>query len=190
MCSKATSSISRNRGRGNGPVHARGVTLVELVVVLTLLGVIAAVAAIALRDPIRAYVDTNRRAQLTDIADTALRRMARDIRLALPNSVRVTGAGPMHMELLLTRTGGRYRAQGDGGTAKALDLTAPDTCFDTLGPVPGAGTPASQAIVAGDIVVVHNLFSASGVTTSNAYTYNQSPYCSTANSSTCNTAQI
>ncbi|HKO88806.1 MAG TPA: prepilin-type N-terminal cleavage/methylation domain-containing protein, partial [Burkholderiales bacterium] len=86
--------------------RARGVTLVELVIVLTLLAIIASVAAIALRDPVIAYRDSQERAELTDVADAALRRMARDIRLALPNSVRVNGG---NLELLLTRTGGRYR---------------------------------------------------------------------------------
>src|SRR3954465_1761497 len=130
MCSKATSSITRD---------ARGFTLVELVVVLGVLGVIAAAAAIALRDPLRGYVDSTRRAQLTDIADTALRRIARDIRLALPNSVRVTTAGPtVYAELLLTKTGGRYRGDVDAsGAGDTLDFNAADTHFDTLGPMSG-----------------------------------------------------
>jgi hypothetical protein len=34
-----------------------------------------------------------RRAELTDQADVALRRITRDIRLALPNSLRVTTTG-------------------------------------------------------------------------------------------------
>src|SRR3954451_5563783 len=183
MCSKATSSTTRK---------ARGVTLIELVAVLAVLGIIAAVAASALRDPLRGYVDSTRRAQLTDIADTALRRVARDIRLALPNSVRVTTAGPtVYAELLLTRTGGRYRAEVDGtGAGDTLDFvtTTPiDTHFDTLGPMTGL---AGQTIANGDILVVHNLFSASTVTTSNAYKYNQAPYCNTSSSANCNTAQI
>jgi MSHA biogenesis protein MshO len=180
MYSKATSSTIRD---------ARGITLVELVVVLGVLGIIAAAAAIALRDPLRGYVDSTRRAQLTDIADTALRRVSRDIRLALPNSVRVTTVGTtVHAELLLTKTGGRYRADVDGtGAGDTLDFSAADTHFDTLGPMSGL---AGQTIANTDILVVHNLFSASSVTTSNAYTYNQAPYCNTSSSANCNTAAI
>ena len=65
--------------------------------------------------PIDSYVAQDRRARLTDAADTALRRMVRDIRLGLPNSVRVTTVGTtIYLEFLITRTGGRYRAEGGG----------------------------------------------------------------------------
>ena len=175
----------------NGNHRARGVTLIELVVVMTLLAVISVVAVVALRDPVRAYVDTNRRTELADSADTALRRIARDVRIALPNSARVTGASPSYLELLLTRTGGRYRAQTDPSSAgDILDITTGDSAFDTLGPL---ATETGQAIAANDMLVVHNLFSATSVTTSNAYTFNQAAYnCTsgTPDSSNCNTARI
>ena len=188
MCSKATSSITDTRYR---LLRVSGVTLIELVVTLLVLAIIAVVAAVALRDPIRGYVDSTRRAQLTDVADTALRRVARDIRLALPNSVRVTGGGPVYLELLLTKTGGRYRSQNNGaGAGDPLDFTVTlgDTAFDTLGAMSGL---ANQTItVNSDFVVMHNLFSASTVTTANAYTYGQAAYCGSANSANCNTALI
>src|SRR5215470_19525073 len=187
MCSKATSSTTDRPHRWRFG-RASGVTLIELVVVLTVLAIIAVVAAIALRDPIRGYVDSKRRAALTDTADTALRRMGRDIRLALPNSLRVTGTGPYYLELLLTKSGGRYRAQGDGsGAGKPLDFSSADTCFDTLGPMSGL---AGQSVAANDILVVQNLFSTPGVTTSNAYTYGQAAYCGSTSSSNCNTTTI
>lgn len=164
-------------------VRARGVTLVELIVVMTVLGIIAAVAALALRDPVQAYADTNRRAELTDMADTALRRMARDIRLALPNSVRVGGN---NLELLLTKTGGRYREQqSSGGVGDVLDFALPDTAFDTLGPMSSVPAP----IVNGDILVVYNLNASPGVTSANAYTFG-SGNCSAPESPNCNTAAI
>jgi MSHA biogenesis protein MshO len=171
--------------------RARGVTLIELVVVMTLLAIISIVAAIALRDPIQAYLDTNRRTDLADSADTALRRIARDVRIALPNSVRVTGANPVYLELLLTRTGGRYRSQPNAASlGNILDFAAADTAFDTLGPL---ATNAGQTIVANDMLVVHNLFGAASITTSNAYTFNQAAYNCTAatpDHANCNTARI
>lgn len=169
----------------------RGVTLVELVVVLAILAILSVTVAMALRDPIRSYIDTNRRGELADAADTALRRIARDVRLALPNSLRVTGSGPIYLELLLTRTGGRYRAQPDAsGNGNPLDFSAADTAFDTLGPAIGS---AGQAIAANDVLVVHNLFASPAVTTANAYTYNQSAYnctAATTDSANCNSARI
>lgn len=126
-----------------------GFTLVELIVVIAITAIIAAVVAVFIRAPVEGYFDSARRAELTDTADTALRRMARDLRLALPNSVRVNGTA---LEFLETRTGGRYRAEGDGGATPAdeLDFAAPDASFEVLGSL-------SHAPQVGDLVVVYNL---------------------------------
>lgn len=133
-----------------------GFTLIEMIVVIVITSIIAAVVAVFLRAPVQGYFDSARRAELTDIADTALRRMARDLRLALPNSVRVSGTA---VEFLQTRTGGRYAAESDGsGAADELDFTTADSSFDVLGNL-------SLAPVAGDLVVVYNL----GITDATAY---------------------
>ena len=48
---------------------------------------------------------------LTDVADTAARRLIHDIRTALPNSVRVTSNGSaVYLEYLETVAGGRYNS--------------------------------------------------------------------------------
>ena len=90
---------------------ARGFTLVEMIVVITITGILAAAVAVFIRRPVESYVDAARRAELTDIADGALRRITRDVRMALPNSVRITSAGNVtYLEYLQTSGGGRYRA--------------------------------------------------------------------------------
>lgn len=127
----------------------RGFTLVEAIIVIVITGIIAAVVAVFIRAPVQGYFDSVARAELTDVADTALRRIARDLRLALPNSIRVNG---QYIELLLTSDGGRYLDEADNPTAgEILDFNNPaDTAFDVV------GFPL-QAIQAGNSIVVYNL---------------------------------
>lgn len=124
-----------------------GFTLVEMIIVIAITAIVGAMVAVFLRGPIESYVALDRRAGLVDIADTALRRMQRDIRLALPNSVRVvTIGGAPALEFLGTRAGGRYRAEGGGDS---LDFTGADGSFDVLGP--------GLEMRAGDRIAVYNL---------------------------------
>jgi len=140
-------------------VNQRGVTLIELVMVIVVTGIIAAGVAVFIQRPVEGYIDAARRATLTDEADTALRRITRDLRTALPNSVRVDPSGKF-IEYIETIGGGRYRAETDSfGGGEILDFTAADTTFDVLGPVP--------TLSAGNHIVVYNLFSSG--TVSNAY---------------------
>ncbi len=142
------------------PESQRAFTLVEMVIVLAITGAMAAAVALFLRWPFQAYLDTGRRADLSDVADTALRRMGRDLRIALPNSIRIAAAGgTTYLEMLPTRTGGRYRAAVDSlGAGDILDFNAADLSFDMLGPF---SVQPGQAPAAGDRVVVYNLGAAS-----------------------------
>ena len=136
-----------------------GFTLIEMIVVIVITGIIAGAVAVFIRLPVQGYVDAARRAEMTDIADAALRRMGRDLRLALPNSIRITDGpttGGLTLELLLTRTGGRYRGALDAaGAGDILDFTVNDVSFDQFGPF---ATGTGQAIVPNsDKLVVYNL---------------------------------
>ena len=143
--------------------NQRGATLIELIMVIAILGVIAAVASVFIKGPTDAYVDSARRAALTDAADTAMRRMARDIRKALPNSARIPNT--QCLELIPTKTAGRYRALVDASpSSDILNFVTSDSSFNILGD--NKELPAGQQIEAGDIVAVYNL----GVSGANAYT--------------------
>jgi MSHA biogenesis protein MshO len=144
--------------------HQRGFTLVELIMVIVIMGVIGGVVAVFMRAPIDAYFDSARRAALTDVADTAVRRIARDVRKALPNSIRVPSA--TCLEFIPTRTGGRYRkADLPGAAGSALDFTIEDTQFNMLGD--NSALPADQQIQPGDVVAIYNL--GSGIAGADAY---------------------
>lgn len=144
-----------------------GFTLVEAVMVIVITGVIASMVAVFIKTPVDAYFDSARRAELTDAADTALRRIGRDARLALPQSVRPHGTGMTAIEFLQTTAGGRY------------DADAAETCFTTgcTGIAAFGGlTPAATAIAAGaDRLVIYNQYNNEG-NDCNAAT-NPSAYC-------------
>lgn len=120
-----------------------------MVIVIT--GIIAGVVAVFITSPVTAYIDTARRAELTENADTALRRIARDLRTALPNSVRVVAVGAVtYLEFIPTRSGGRYRQLPTAaGGGDVLDFSVADGAFDVLGPVPVHD--------AGDGIAIYNL---------------------------------
>lgn len=142
--------------------RAHGLSLIELMVGIVLVGIIVATVSYFVY-PVRQSADVVARAELTDIAANALQRMRRDVRLALPNSVRVDSSVPgrVYLEFLAVRTAGRYRADVggvSGGTDCPADdpaLPAPgndeltfdvvaDSCFKTIGTIPNAASVTSS----------------------------------------------
>lgn len=124
----------------------RGFTLIEMIVVMVITGILGGMIAIFISGPVQGYVDSARRAEMSDIADTAMSRLARDIQTAVPNSVRLpTPAGSTYIEFLPTKAGGRYRA---GAPGDILNFDGVDTSFDILGP--------TITFVAGDLIVVRS----------------------------------
>ncbi|EUJ09823.1 prepilin-type N-terminal cleavage/methylation domain-containing protein [Methylophilaceae bacterium 11] len=138
---------------------AKGFTIVEMIVVITVVGILAAGAATFIRNPTQAYFDVENYANLTDRADTALRRMSREMRNALPNSVRATTNGAdSFIEFIPVTAAGRYRAEvGTSASDNPLDFSLSADSFDVL------GTPL--LIAGGQQLVIYNL----GVTGVDAY---------------------
>lgn len=144
--------------------NQKGSTLLEMIVVIAILGVIGSTVAIFVKAPVDSYFDSLRRAALTDTADTAVRRMARDIRKALPNSTRILGSNGQCLELIPTKMGGRYRgAVGVAAFGDILNFVALDSSFSMLGR--NSDLPEDQQIRLNDLVAVYNL----GVPGADAY---------------------
>ncbi len=156
--------------------RARGVTLIEMVIVIAITAIVAGAVAVFISRPIEGYADAVRRAELTDAADTALRRISRDLRTALPNSVRTaTVGGVAYLEFLQTSGGGRYRSEVDNaGLGNILKFHEADADgFDVIGAMP--------TLTAGHSIVIYNLNNTGNV--ANAYFGdNREAYASTAGS--------
>jgi MSHA biogenesis protein MshO len=150
---------------------ASGFTLIEMVMVIVIAGILATMTTRVIVWPVKSYMDLSRRTALIDKAEFALRRMQRDVRRALPNSIRITGGGTV-LELLHVTDGGRYRAGVDPSasatsglcasspTGDVLDFTLADTCFQVLGTL----TTFNPQVTAGEYLVIYNLGSASADT--------------------------
>lgn len=124
--------------------ESRGFTLIEMIVAMVIGGLLLAMVGMFVRHQIDAYVEVSARMQLADAADTALGRMEREIRAALPNSLRVSGN---YLEFVPIMDAGRYRAESGGGADFPLDSAADR--FDVLGP--------PVRVAAGEEIVVFNL---------------------------------
>ena len=90
-----------------------GFSLIELIVVVILLGLLAAGGGLLVLRPIEAYDDIVRRQQLVDQGELALRQIARDVRRALPNSIRIARVGARFaLELVTTVDGAKPAPTG------------------------------------------------------------------------------
>lgn len=143
-----------------GLSSSRGFTLVEMVMVIIITGILAVVLSRVLQGPLQAFTAVERRATLIDVLDTALQRMTREIRLALPYSVRAdTPGGLQAVEFLRTLDGGRYRVKG----ANRLKFNQSSGTFDVFNDLVNSGlidtgSGSSDCIDAdADCLVVFNI---------------------------------
>jgi MSHA biogenesis protein MshO len=146
--------------------RSRGFSLIELVVVIVIAGIMASMIASFVLRPVQGSVQLAQRAALVDQADVALRRLARDLRRALPNSVRVSASGDA-LEFLLVADAGTYRAArgnniplgGSGNHNSAaeedwLNFNG-DSRFNILGRFHDLGSGYPRALPAGTRLAIY-----------------------------------
>jgi len=128
----------------------RGFTLVELIMVIALAGIVAVMISTIMSRPLQGFADQSRRAELTDLAAMALNRMARDIRLAVPNLLVVSSN---EVRLVPIAAAGRYRANqpdpaGPRHDPPACTQPAGACSIDILSPiVPTSSTTTHWLII-------------------------------------------
>ena len=156
-----------------------GFTLIELIIVVVLTSILSILLFYILEGPARAYTDIRTRADLVDLAQTVLQRMSREIRLAVPNTVRLDGTTAI--EFIRTVDGGRYRRYADGtntdycttaGDNDLLKIKKSSNCFEIMGELDNlpASPPTGSTISAcrnqsALCLIIYN----TGQTTANAY---------------------
>lgn len=137
--------------------HQRGFTLVEAIVVMVITSILAGIMVLFIRRPVQSYIESSERADMADVADIALRRMTRELRGAVPNSIRWQEVdGTTLLEFIPTKAGGIYFSEEDVAVQNAAPLSFSNTGsldFDVVGTMPAA----PYAIVPGDFIVVYNL---------------------------------
>ncbi len=113
----------RDRSRG-----AAGFTLVELIAVIVILSLIAVVGTQFVVTSLQAYRQTESRGQLVQSGRVAVEQMSRQLRMAVPNSVRISSTGnciEFMPVVAVTTYQGQVADASNGKTAAAQVTTAP-----------------------------------------------------------------
>ena len=158
-------------------MKTKGFTLVELIIVIVIGGILATMISTMIARPIEGFVAASRRAELVDMAENAVRRMQRDVRNALPNSVRIDTTGRA-IEFINVRDAGRYRVGADAGNSDPACLFSHLTAESSFGIFTGLPNGAIQA---GDRLVISNWNSSGTIANAYSSTDNISPASTTIN---------
>ncbi len=85
----------------------RGFTLIEMIAVIVILSILAAMGGTFVVESTKSYQLSQTRTRLVNTGRQAIERMSRQLRIALPNSVRLTNSN-MCVEFMPIASGGNY----------------------------------------------------------------------------------
>ena len=131
--------------------RARGFTLIELVVSITLAAIVLGFAGMLLTAPLQHYDAQSRRAELADSAGAAWPLLRDDLRTALPNSARARRSGSyVALEFLAAVDWVRYQgppgaAFTTSGTFRSLPVPFTSTGYFLSVNNRGSGVPGGDA---------------------------------------------
>lgn len=147
-----------------------GFTLVELVIGILIVGILAIFVVGFIASSVQGYADLGRRAALVDATESALRRLGRDVRVALPNSVRINantgGTTSFAIELIPILDGAKYTNKG--AAADRLVADASDDAFTLVGCLrnPAArNVPSTRMVVNNGATPSDDVYSNAGLGT-------------------------
>jgi MSHA biogenesis protein MshO len=100
----------------------KGFTLVELILVIILLGIVSTLGLGFLRNGAEMYAQSADRERLLSQSRFVIERLTRELRNALPNSVRISNDG-LCVEFIPLKFAGRYTELPGVNAATALDMT-------------------------------------------------------------------
>ncbi len=96
---------------------AQGFTLIEIIAVIVILSILAVLGGSFVVDSTKSYQTTQTRSRLVNTGRQAIERMSRQLRIALPYSLRLTNSN-MCVEFMPIASGGNYLGHFQGANYK------------------------------------------------------------------------